>query len=62
MLPSTFMRKSEVMQIKLLNRASHPIFEKAAIELFKEIDVIIDESSTVSAAFGAASFVYDEYK
>jgi hypothetical protein len=61
MLPPTFMIKSEVTQIKLLNRATHPIFANAATTFFQNMEVLIDESSILSAAFGAASFVYDLY-
>lgn len=60
MLPSDFMQKWGVNQICLLNRATHPIFERAAQRHFNGMNIITDESSFLSAAFGAACFCCDQ--
>jgi hypothetical protein len=56
MMTTSFMKKWEIKEVKLLNRATHPVFERAAHKFFEKMDIINDESSIVSAAFGSACY------
>jgi hypothetical protein len=56
MMPLEFMKEQGVIGIRLLNRAVHPVFKKAADDCFPGMRVESDEKSVISAAYGVACF------
>ncbi|KAI6214925.1 hypothetical protein M3Y94_00325400 [Aphelenchoides besseyi] len=54
MMSEKYMRDFEVSRLRLLNRATHSIFRDEAKKSFPNSEIIVDEQSLLSAAYGSA--------